>query len=86
AKGIVQAAVLKRASYKDILVPSPSVAQLENKDFAKFSTDVPRSSLTIATSSTRRKAQWLNRYPGDHIESLRGNVNTRLRKLTESNW
>ena len=40
----------------------------------------------IATSSVRRKAQWLNRYPHHTIETLRGNVNTRLRKLKESNW
>lgn len=40
----------------------------------------------IATSSIRRKAQWLNRYPNHTIENLRGNVNTRLRKVAESNW
>ncbi|HVK97490.1 MAG TPA: hypothetical protein VM368_06725, partial [Flavisolibacter sp.] len=39
-----------------------------------------------ATSSVRRIAQWLNRYPNSTIENLRGNVNTRLRKLAESNW
>ena len=81
AKGIVQAAVLKRASYKDILVPSSSRAQ--PRDLTDPSAD---ALLTIATSSTRRKAQWLNRYPHHRIESLRGNVNTRLRKLAESDW
>ncbi|MFN2456574.1 MAG: hydroxymethylbilane synthase [Chitinophagaceae bacterium] len=40
----------------------------------------------IATSSIRRIAQWLYRYPGHRIENLRGNVNTRLQKLKESNW
>ena len=40
----------------------------------------------IATSSIRRIAQWLRRYPHHKIENLRGNVNTRLRKLKESNW
>ena len=40
----------------------------------------------IATSSLRRKAQWLNRYPHHQIHNLRGNVNTRLRKLQEENW
>lgn len=75
AKGIVQAAVLPRASYKDLLVPKPG---------EKFSDE--RAHLTIATSSIRRKAQWLNRYPGSEVENLRGNVNTRLRKLEESNW
>ena len=44
------------------------------------------SPFTIATSSIRRKAQWLNRYPHHVIENLRGNVNTRLRKVAESNW
>jgi hydroxymethylbilane synthase len=28
----------------------------------------------------------LHRYPTHHIENLRGNVNTRLRKLSESEW
>ena len=40
----------------------------------------------IATSSLRRKAQWLNKYPRHRIHNLRGNVNTRLRKLSEENW
>ena len=40
----------------------------------------------IATSSIRRIAQWLNRYPNHTIKNLRGNVNTRLRKVSESNW
>jgi hydroxymethylbilane synthase len=40
----------------------------------------------VATSSVRRIAQWLRRYPHHKIENLRGNVNTRLRKLKESNW
>ena len=44
------------------------------------------NSCTIGTSSIRRKAQWLHRYPGHRFENLRGNVNTRLRKLAESNW
>jgi len=42
--------------------------------------------VVIATSSIRRIAQWLNRYPQHKIENLRGNVNTRLRKLKESIW
>ncbi len=77
AKGIVQAAVLERASYKDILVPRVVVAD---------ESTLSAYTHLIATSSTRRKAQWLNRYPEHSIESLRGNVNTRLRKLAESQW
>ncbi len=73
AKGIIQAAVLPRASYKDIFVPREDIADSEAPS-------------VIATSSIRRKAQWLNRYPNDSIENLRGNVNTRLRKVAESEW
>lgn len=76
AKGIVQAAILKRASYKDLFVYKNNISFLS--DF--------NSTAVIATSSIRRKAQWLNRYPNHSIENLRGNVNTRLRKVEESNW
>jgi len=76
AKGIVSAAVLPRASYKDILVPKGDVRFLEDK----------HAHAVIATSSIRRKAQWLNRYPNHSLENLRGNVNTRLRKVQENDW
>ena len=82
AKGIVQAAVLPRASYKDLLVLKNGVAdQIRTFENSKLS-----GGNVIATSSIRRKAQWLNRYPDDQIENLRGNVNTRLRKVAESDW
>ncbi len=73
AKGIVQAAVLPRASYKDLFVPKGDSRLLHE-----------HGPCLIATSSIRRKAQWLHRYPSDI--NLRGNVNTRLRKVEESNW
>jgi hydroxymethylbilane synthase len=40
----------------------------------------------IATGSVRRIAQWLNRFPTHRIENLRGNVNTRLRKVQDNDW
>jgi hydroxymethylbilane synthase len=73
-KGIITASVLPRGSYKDLLV---------YKDPGFTIGDSP---LTIATSSIRRKAQWLHRYPHHTIENLRGNVNTRLQKLANSHW
>jgi hydroxymethylbilane synthase len=76
AKGIAQAAVLKRASYKDLLVYKQDISFLDHTDAAA----------TIATSSIRRKAQWLHRFPNHTIDNLRGNVNTRMRKVEESNW
>ena len=72
--GIVQGAVLERASSKDILVHKGDLDFL-NQDNS-----------TIATSSLRRKASWLHKYPTHLIEDIRGNVNTRLQKLANSNW
>ncbi|MEO5681867.1 MAG: hydroxymethylbilane synthase [Chitinophagaceae bacterium] len=76
AYGIVQAAVLQRASYKDLFVYKTDNTFLD--DYA--------SSAVIATSSIRRQAQWLHRYPQHTIENLRGNVNTRLQKVRDNNW
>jgi len=84
-KGIIQSAVLKRASYRDILVSNQLTVNSEQlKQDLQLTTH--HSPLTIGTSSIRRKAQWLHRYPNHIIENLRGNVNTRLRKVEESNW
>ena len=86
AKGIIQSAVLKRASYKDILVfKGPSI--VAEWDLSNPSSISPiKIPGIIATSSIRRKAQWLHRYPNHTIEILRGNVNTRLNKVEKSNW
>lgn len=93
AKGIAQAAVLERASYKDILVFTKEEGTLfnglgyKNGEWASMNKNgSPQAPLTIATSSIRRKAQWLNRYPNHTLENLRGNVNTRLRKVEASKW
>lgn len=89
AQGINQAAILKRASYKDIFVAHADLpggkAILAQASFAQ-GLNSTFDNATIATGSVRRVAQWLNRFPNHKIESLRGNVNTRLRKLKESNW
>ena len=75
-KGIRQAAVLKRGPVNDLLV---------YKTDGRF-LNVENYNANIATSSLRRKAQWLNKYPHHQLHNLRGNVNTRLRKLNEENW
>lgn len=71
-KGIVQTAVLERATSEDIIV--------FNREFDA------QKPCVIATGSLRRKAQWLNKYPNHKVVDLRGNVNTRLKKLSENNW
>ena len=92
-EGIIQASVLERGPVNDLLVFkgewSELSSELEYIDGRWRTTDLlstAHSSLSIATSSLRRKAQWLNKYPHHKIHNLRGNVNTRLRKLSEENW
>jgi hydroxymethylbilane synthase len=76
-KGLAEAAVLERDSPFDVLV-------FRKEAGAAFAGR--HAPAVIASSSLRRKAQWLHRFPEDHIEPIRGNVNTRLKKLAESNW
>lgn len=71
--GIVQAAVLERATILDILVH-------------KGTTDFLETEATIATGSLRRQAQWWHKYPNHKVVDLRGNVNTRMQKLHENDW
>ncbi|TXH20531.1 MAG: hydroxymethylbilane synthase [Chitinophagaceae bacterium] len=90
-KTIVNAAVLSRASYKDIFViNTPYLAKrtglTEQEVFENIDKILEEKSISIATSSVRRKAQWLAKYPYHTIENIRGNVNTRLQKLAESQW
>jgi len=77
-EGIIEAAVLERASHKDIYVPKETIPF----DF-KLADSMP---FTIATGSVRRRAQWLNKYPKHKIADLRGNLQTRFQKLKENNW
>lgn len=65
-------AVMKRGNPRDLLVHK--------------GTDFLNTEGIIATGSLRRKAQWLHRYPQHEVEGLRGNVETRLRKLEDSSW
>jgi len=73
-KGMVQAAVLERAASEDIIV------------FNSTKNPEDHNKKIIATGSLRRKAQWLHKYPEYTVTDLRGNVNTRLQKLSNSNW
>jgi hydroxymethylbilane synthase len=75
-QGIIQAAVLKRGPVNDLLVFKTPLEKLFNEQYIAH----------IATSSIRRKAQWLHRFPEHQVHSLRGNVNTRLQKLKTEAW
>lgn len=76
AMGIEQAAVLKRGPVSDLLVFKTDGDFLNEDEYVA----------NIATSSIRRRAQWLNKYPCHNLHNLRGNINTRLKKLAVQNW
>lgn len=85
AHGVVQAAVLERADIHDILVlKKEKWHQNEAGNWERNAADT--EPFRIGTGSVRRTAQWLNRYPNSQVDNLRGNVQTRLRRLEENDW
>lgn len=84
AQGIVQGAVLKRANHTDLFVyKNESVYE---KYFCSNSDEQRDLRGIVATGSVRRKAQLLYKFPNLTVENLRGNVQTRMKKLYENNW
>jgi len=73
-EGLIIAAVLERASHEDILVHKENFNPSEKEN------------AIIATSSIRRKSQWLHRYPTHTLVNVRGNVGTRLKKFEDEGW
>jgi hydroxymethylbilane synthase len=69
-EGLIIAAVLERADARDALLCA-TATRLD---------DLPRGA-RVGTSSLRRQAQLLAARPDVRIEALRGNVDTRLRRL-----
>ncbi|NLI61788.1 MAG: hydroxymethylbilane synthase [Methanosarcinaceae archaeon] len=76
-KELVTAAVLKRDSPYDVL--------LTNYDDPVSIDELPENAV-IGTSSLRRKAQILRYRPDIVIKELRGNIDTRIRKLREGQY
>ena len=74
ADNLFLAATLPRGAAEDVVVIK-NKDMLENRD----------SIATVATGSLRRKSQWLAKYPKHRIVPIRGNVQTRLKKFSESN-
>src|SRR6185503_17279384 len=75
---LVVAAVPKRVDPADVLVVRRSAVTGDKKDWLPLI-----RSAKVGTASARRRV-WLEHFRPDlHIEPLRGNVPTRLRKLVE---
>jgi len=74
-EGFVLAAITAREDPRDAFVSQRYASLAELPDRA-----------VVGTSSLRREAQLRERYPTLVVEPLRGNVNTRLRKLDEGRY
>jgi hydroxymethylbilane synthase len=73
--GLILAAVPERGPVEDVFL---------SHHFQRFA-DLPQNA-TVATGSPRRRAQLLHRRPDLQLIELRGNVDTRLRKLKDQGW
>ncbi|HWC58514.1 MAG TPA: hydroxymethylbilane synthase, partial [Verrucomicrobiae bacterium] len=81
--GLILAATPKREDVRDVLIYRDA-AQAALRGLKPNATlkDFPKGA-TIATSSTRRKAQLLVARPDLNIVEIRGNVSTRMQKVAE---
>jgi hydroxymethylbilane synthase len=84
--GLVLAATPKREDVRDVLIYRDARAPGQSavrglKPHSKLQ-DFPKGA-TIATSSTRRKAQLLAARPDLNIVEIRGNVSTRMQKVAD---
>jgi len=77
--GIVLGCALSRADPRDVLILGDASGRLDPADPLAA---LPHGAL-VGTSSVRRQAQLLHARPDLRVASIRGNVQTRLRKLRE---
>ncbi len=77
-EGLVIGAICKREDVRDVFIPHPRTTR-------KALLDQPQGA-KIATGSLRRTCQLLHLRKDIEVVDLRGNLNTRLRKLDESDW
>jgi hydroxymethylbilane synthase len=73
--GLIIGAIPARADARDVLVSSKGFTLMELPERAR-----------VGTSSLRRSAQLLSLRPDLQIESMRGNVDTRLRKAAQGQY
>ena len=76
--GLVLGATCRREDVRDVFIPHPAnpVRTLLGQ----------RQGASIATGSLRRRSQILAKRPDLRIVDIRGNLNTRMQKLADSEW
>ncbi|MEW6740437.1 MAG: hydroxymethylbilane synthase [Nitrospirota bacterium] len=84
-EGLHLAVITKREDPRDAFITAVSSQQSASSQQIKSFKDLPQGA-TIGTSSLRRSCQLLSIRPDLKIEQLRGNLDTRLRKLDEGQF
>ncbi|WP_458096099.1 hydroxymethylbilane synthase [Roseomonas sp. WA12] len=77
--GVVLACTLQREDSRDVLIPGPGMGALDPADPIG---SIP-AGIRLGTASLRRQAQLLHARPDLQVGMIRGNVQTRLRKLAD---
>jgi len=77
ADGLAIGAVLEREDPRDVYIPAADAAQ---------SLEALPAGATVGTSSLRRRAQLLHLRPDLIVRDLRGNLDTRMKRLAEGGY
>lgn len=77
-EGLTIGAITEREDVRDVFIVHP-------KKSHRSLSELPQGA-KVATGSLRRKCQLLQFRPDFHIIDIRGNLNTRMKKLEESDW
>jgi hydroxymethylbilane synthase len=81
--GLEIIAFTEREDVRDVFVPNPALVKGRAPDAAKLTLDDVPQGARVGSSSLRRRSQLLALRPDLDVVDIRGNVETRLRKLVE---
>lgn len=87
--GLRIGAISQRGPIRDLVlstepIPEPTYAQ--QNGLPALSKHTPSQKLGVGTSAQRRRAQLWQHFPNLHIKLLRGNINTRIKKLLDGEY
>ena len=81
--GLEIIAFTEREDVRDVFVPNPALLEGRAPEAGPLTLDDVRQGARVGTSSLRRRSQLLALRPDLDVVDIRGNVETRLRKLVE---
>lgn len=84
-EGLTIGAITERSNPQDVIIMKKALFEKGFRTLQDLNED-KTTTHCIGTSSLRRKSQILYKYPNLQISDIRGNLDTRLRKLEEGNY